>query len=414
LSSMDFQLSSDDKPTRCEVSYPAGKATAINPAREAANNGFPRSISVETVNGNAWGANEVANYMLTRSGDSVRIKSMEIDLDTADASFLPTLFKPVNPPEGLYPTQRLRVMVPSSHFGVSYLDVHAQGWEERYGEKGSRIKIDTSPAFTVSDVVPEPEPGDDPLMFPVVEIAVYKMMYPSDGPTINTIQTGFNVLRLAFMMGSPLALPGWGAQGKTSFLSQATTLRANGVRIVASIGGAGNSVNTSDRAAFINAIVALRDEMGFLDGIDWDIEGVALNEADIVYISTALKAMYGQGFGITFAAGGSHFTSYLPVAVACHNAGVLDGYGQQYYDAPVDQAAMSYRIQEALNAGLPASKIGVGMMIANDANHWTNATCVSRMTHAKNTYGVKKAYLWEASRTGTSQWITDMKTLLDP
>jgi len=250
--------------------------------------------------------------------------------------------------------------------------------------------------------------------YPPKTVSVYKMMWSVNGPNIGSISTGVNCVRIAFAQGDPPSLVGWGAQGQSSFLSEMAVMRARGVRFILSVGGSGGALNPSNRAGFLSGVANIRSQMGgVLDGLDWDIEAAAMNTSDTLYLSQQLKAAYGAGFAITFVPNGGNVSQYLPAAVACQSAGVLDEYGQQFYDAVVSVGAAAGRIQEAINAGIPVSKISVGMMIASDAQHWTNAQCYSNMQSLMSQFpGLQRAYLWEASRSGTAQWVTDMRALI--
>lgn len=260
-------------------------------------------------------------------------------------------------------------------------------------------------------VDPTPTPDPDPVgNYPSAVVSVYKMMWNTNGPNIASIASGCNEIRLSFLQGDPPTAVGWGAQGQSSALADIATKVAAGVRIIWSIGGAGGSINTGNRTSFVSGIASAYSALsGNLHGIDWDVEASSLSQSDVLWISQQLKSTYGDEFAITMAPNGSNVDQYLPTAVALHNAGALDNYGQQFYDAPVSLSAAKGRISQAIGAGLPESKISVGMMIASDANHWTNAQCRSYYTDIRNTWpGIRKAYLWEAQRSGTSEWIGDM------
>lgn len=248
--------------------------------------------------------------------------------------------------------------------------------------------------------------------YPSKMISIYKMIFSNTGPNLNTLDPPVGEVRLSFANGSPLGLVGYGSEGATSLRAAVASQRALGVRIVVSIGGAGYTVSLSNTSAFVSQFQAIVTDLGGCDGLDWDIESSAFNRANVVTISKALKSIYGSAFAITMAPNGSNVGAYLPAAVELHQNNALDNYGQQFYDAPVSLSAAKGRIAEAINAGIPASKISVGMMIANDSSHWTNAQCASYMADIKASYGVTKAYLWEAQRSGTSQWITDMNNIL--
>jgi len=241
------------------------------------------------------------------------------------------------------------------------------------------------------------------------------MMWSVNGPNLGSISADCNEIRLAFAQGSPPALVGWGSQGQSSFLSDLAAKVAAGTRIVVSVGGAGGALQISNRTAFLAGIANIRSALGGnLHGLDWDQEIASpFNDADVVWISQQLKATYGAGFGITFATTVVNGTPYtLNAAVACSRVGALDFYGQQFYDAPVSLSAAVQRINEAIGRGIPQSQLGVGMMVGNSANYWTNAQCRANYAAIRQQFpGIQKAYLWEASRAGTAEWCADMRRI---
>lgn len=265
-------------------------------------------------------------------------------------------------------------------------------------------------------VDPTPNPTPTPTgAYPPNVVSVYKMIWDVNGPNLSSIGAGANEIRLAFAQGSPPALVGYGAEGATSLKAAIAARSAAGGRISISVGGSGGALQIGNRSAFLSGIQAIRDDFsGNLHGLDWDQEiATSFNDADVVWLSEQLKSRFGQGFGITFATTVVNGTPYtLNAAVLCSRAGVLDFYAQQFYDAPVSLAAAKGRITEALGRGIPESQLGVGMMIGSTSNYWTNAQCRTYYTDIRNTWpGIRKAFLWEASRAGTSEWISDMQRI---
>jgi chitinase len=190
---------------------------------------------------------------------------------------------------------------------------------------------------------------------------------------------------------------------------------AAGVRIHLSLGGAGGAINIANRSAILSGIANVRSQLGgMLHGIDWDLEGSAtLGSADCAAISADLKSAYGSNFAITFAPNGSNQSQYRTAALACQAVGALDMIGQQYYDAVVSLSAAAGNIQVYLNAGIPISRISVGMMIGSSSIYWTNSVARSNMQSLMAQFpGLQKAYLWEAARAGTTEWAADMRSLI--
>jgi hypothetical protein len=249
--------------------------------------------------------------------------------------------------------------------------------------------------------------------YPTKSLAVYAMRWSDSQGPLSAVPAKCNVVRLAFANALPLRMTGWGPEGEAASLASLTALRARGCKISVSIGGGGYAIDLSNTSARVADMQFIASQLGGIDGMDIDIEGSSIVQSQVLAFAAGCKAIFGPNFHVTMVPNGSNISQYLPVAVALHNAGNLDAFGQQFYDAPVSLAAAKGRIQEAINAGLPVSKYEVGMMIANDASHWTNAQCLSYMTDIRNTWPtIKGAYLWENSRAGTAQWATDIAGVL--
>lgn len=291
------------------------------------------------------------------------------------------------------------------------LSGHDQGadWLRSYA------KVNASVTLSTSTVMPPVDPRVDP---PATDesktLAVYQMMWPGSGKTITTVPAQCNEIRLAFAQGSQPALVGWANDGQAAFVAAAAAFRARGGRVVVSIGGEGGYVSTANHTSFLAGIANIRSQMGGnLDGIDWDIEASSMNPADVVAINLALKAAYGPLFRVSFAPNGSNIDQYLRAAVACQRAGCLDSFGQQFYDSEVPVSDALWRVRQAIDAGIPANKITIGMMIAPDARHWTVQQCSDNYKRLLTAVpGLNGAYLWESSRPGTAQWANDVGALV--
>jgi hypothetical protein len=285
----------------------------------------------------------------------------------------------------------------------------------------TRARVGLAPSFANEVPAPAPLPPTQPeqpvtdaaLAYPTKPVAVYHMMWPNSGsPRLDTTPANVNVINLAFGQGSPLGLVGWASEGEASFVTAAKALRARGKRIVLSIGGAGGHVNTGDRAGFVRGFMAINAKVP-LDGIDWDLEGVGMNQGDILAICAELRRLRGPNFAITMAPNGSNIGQYLPIAVALHQAGMLTMIGQQFYDAVVSPSAALGRVNEAVRAGIPASKYMVGMMVGTADTYWTVEECLAAYRVIKDAHpSIAGAYLWEAGRAGTSDWATRVGGLI--
>ncbi len=252
-----------------------------------------------------------------------------------------------------------------------------------------------------------------PRALPARVVALYYMMWSNSGsPRLRRIPRGVNVVNLAFMQGDPPAIVDWGAQGRASFVADARVLRARGVRVVASVGGSGGQVNVHNRRRFIAGVMALNAKTP-LDGLDWDLEGTAMNAADIVYISRRLKQLRGRGFSITMAPNGSNIDHYRSVAVRLQRAGALSMIGQQFYDAVVSKEAARGRVAELVRAGIAQRRIAIGMMVGSASHYWTVTESATAVRHIKRSFPhVRGGYLWESGRPGTASWVRRVGALL--
>lgn len=283
--------------------------------------------------------------------------------------------------------------------------------------------------------VPE-EPAPDPqvpatsaaMALPKHPIAEYHMMYTKSYPSIATMHANINCIILAFAIGDPPNLVGYAGEGSYANLKSAlNACRARGVRVGLSLGGAHNTVTLSNRQGVINSFMSLNNTVGPLDFIDFDNEGGNSpidgrggdGKYHAVYITEQLRAQRGANFKATMAPNGSNIGSYLPVAKALQNAGVLGWMGQQFYDAPVSDSAMHGRLSEAINThGILPQNYVMGHMqpstgYAPDSSYWTVDECIARMNSAWARYPtLAGAYHWERSRVGSADWANRVGNLI--
>lgn len=258
--------------------------------------------------------------------------------------------------------------------------------------------------------------------YPANVVACYKKIWSTDLP-VTSVPAGATEIRIAFGQGTPPSLVGTTSAGSSSFYASLASRRAAGQRIILSLGGAGGAIDISQRANILSGIASIKSALeangAGLDGIDWDLEGSAtLGSADCVYISSALKTSYGSNFAILMAPNGSNQSQYRTAAAAMHAAGCLDWIGQQYYDASVSLAAAKSNIDLYIAAGIPQSKLGVGMSVAPNyggGGYWDLSTCIANMTNIKATYpGITKCYLWseDSNLSQAAGWVSAMRTVL--
>lgn len=282
---------------------------------------------------------------------------------------------------------------------------------------GKALRLDANsvaPPPTPPPTPPGGTTGTAPMAYPTKAVALYHMMWSNSGsPKLSTTPANVNVINISFAQGDPPSLVGWASQGEASFVADAKDLRARGVRMVISVGGAGGNVNVANRQSFVNGIMNINSKLP-LDGLDWDIEGsTPMAASDVVWISQELKRLRGSNFAITMAPNGTNIDQYRSVAVQLHNAGALDMIGQQFYDAVVSQSAMMGRLDQLRAAGIPENKMAVGMMVGTADTYWTVDECVTNVNAAKAKYpGLRGGYLWEAGRAGTADWANRVGAIL--
>ena len=148
-----------------------------------------------------------------------------------------------------------------------------------------------------------------------------------------------------------------GVESTAQFISDVAYLKTNGIKVLASIGGANATITIPDTTSMNNFIYSLEgiiNKYGF-DGLDLDIEnGITINGGDtsfinpttptIVNLITAMKRLkvhYGSGFYITMApqtanvqggksAYGGVWGSYLPLIYGLRNE--MNFVHVQYYN----------------------------------------------------------------------------------
>lgn len=99
-------------------------------------------VSVDTVQGDSNALYSAASDLLARGGASnrLRLSGLTVDLATATNDLYGAFF-------GLTPGARIRYSgLPSTYFGVTYLDGYVQGWTERPSVNGYVVEFDLSPA----------------------------------------------------------------------------------------------------------------------------------------------------------------------------------------------------------------------------------------------------------------------------
>jgi len=212
-------------------------------------------------------------------------------------------------------------------------------------------------------------------------------------PRIRDLDPNYNLVYLfsATPVGGAPGTTGavsWSAPGNG--LGAATNLVADiqyarktqGRKIILSVGGAGNGMSFPNRDKsqhFVDSIVAIYNQLGGIDGMDWNtFEGSqAPDTSEMIWISLQLKARF-PGFIISAppAPWNSVDKAFCQAMV---QAGAMDYAAPQYYDGP-GLAVPSYvigNVQEWVNL-LGASHVVVGFGInPSAANYMTPADAIT-------------------------------------
>jgi hypothetical protein len=144
LGTLELRQGVESTPTRVVVVFPAGQVTVIDAAAETASNQV-RPKTVSTIVDTTASATTLASALLASSSTRLRISSLTLDLETASSDTVATMFNSAGELPGLFPTQRIRMTLPSSHFNPSTVDAFVEGWTETYdGAGGCRITFDLS------------------------------------------------------------------------------------------------------------------------------------------------------------------------------------------------------------------------------------------------------------------------------
>lgn len=134
-------------PTRVEVTWPGGRAVAVDTAAESAAGGASRARSFTSVSASASAADTLARALLAQGVAGTRVKDVTVDLLRGRTDHTQALLSEAGSLGGLYPLQRIRTAVPVSHFGVPTRDHYVQGWTEEYGPDTALVRLDTTPAI---------------------------------------------------------------------------------------------------------------------------------------------------------------------------------------------------------------------------------------------------------------------------
>lgn len=138
----------EDRPTRVRVTFPTGEVSVVDAGAEVLSGGAVREDTINAQTADASTAQLAGSAYLSTVNQGLRVTNLTLDLESPSSGVdpVPTVFDESSTLGGLYPTQRLRLTLPSATFGVTYKDVHVQGWTETYSPyQRAQIAFDLTP-----------------------------------------------------------------------------------------------------------------------------------------------------------------------------------------------------------------------------------------------------------------------------
>jgi hypothetical protein len=149
--------SQSTRPTRVQVDTSGISTLIVDQAAEAGPGNPERLRTVSTVCASDTDQKTIGGLVLA-ARTRLRITQMVVDLTTAVTDHTTELFSEAGALTGLFPTARVRAVVPLSHFGVATRDYWVQGWSESYSPQRVLVTLDTDPCTTATYVT-EAFPG---------------------------------------------------------------------------------------------------------------------------------------------------------------------------------------------------------------------------------------------------------------
>lgn len=165
---------------------------------------------------------------------------------------------------------------------------------------------------------------------------------------------------------------------------QVQTIRARGVTVVVSVGGAGAYVDLSSdekRANLLASLIDIYDRIGGYDGLDFNLEttenGLDVYPANMVWVSQQLRKKYGNQFCFSIPAAQHVLAPFLQhdidIVTALLTAGVLDFVAPQIYDGfeAMTESQKINLVNGVMNFWAPYvnndwTKLGVGFRTVGD------------------------------------------------
>jgi len=224
-------------------------------------------------------------------------------------------------------------------------------------------------------------------------VGIYYPNWTPAPPRIRDLDANYNLVYLfaAQPVGGPpgttgavqWTFPGDGKGAATNLVADIQYARkTQGRKIMLSVGGAGQGMSFPNRDKsqhFLDSIVAIYNQLGGFDGLDWNtFEGSqAPDTSEMIWISLQLKQRF-PGFLVSAPPAPWNAVDKV-FCQAMVNAGAMDYAAPQYYDGPglADPAYVVPNVAEWV-ALLGASHVVVGFGInPSAANYMTPANAVS-------------------------------------
>ena len=252
---------------------------------------------------------------------------------------------------------------------------------------------------------------------------------------IGDVPTDFNVIYLFHCKPAGSAVNGsWNNVGDGTFTfeyfndiprDQVQAVRARGQKVILTVGGAGAGYawdNRTKSTNFVNSFKAIADQLGGVDGIDFNNYEAGIITSDnydavsteMVWIAQQLKAAYGANFAVT-SPPQPNDTLQQSLMKALKDAGVLTYAAPQFYDWSGFNA-VGY-ISNSINtwsALLGEGNLAVGMS-ANYGNGPSLDDCAREWSTIKGAHaGVRGMFCWSAQTNlnGGNTWGRTMKAAL--
>ena len=266
-------------------------------------------------------------------------------------------------------------------------------------------------------------------------LGCYYTAWDTGSYKITDVPSSFNVIYLFHCKPSGSAVNGsWNNVGDGTFTfeyfndisrDQVQAVRARGQKVILTVGGAGAGYawdNRSKSTNFVNSFKAIADQLGGVDGIDFNnyeagivtSDNYAAVSAEMVWIAQQLKAAYGSNFAVT-SPPQPNDTLQQSLMKALKDAGVLTYAAPQFYDWNGFNA-VGY-ISNAINtwsALLGEDNVAVGMS-ANYGNGPSLDDCAREWSTIKGAHtGVRGMFCWSAQTNlqGNNAWGSAMKASL--